>query len=604
VPVGNYPYGVAVTPDGTKAYVTNEGSNNVSVIDTATENVTATVPVGNYPYEVAVSPDGTKVYVTNDGSNTVSVIDTATNNITATVNANGFNYPYGVAVSPDGTKVYVTNDGSNNVSVIDAATENITAGVPVGNYPYGVAFSPDGTKVYVANSNDNTVSVIDTATNNVTATVPVGNGGRGHHGGNYPYGVAVSPDGTKVYVTNEGSNTVSVIDTATNNVTASVPVGINPQGIAVTPEGTEVYVVNSNDNTISVIDTVTDNVTATVPVGSNPSTFGQFIGPILLTYKITPAITWSNPADIVYGIPLSSTQLDATATDPISGHTVSGTFVYTPPSGTVLSTGMHILNVSFIPTDIINYNNASASVSINVSVLGNFIYIPPTGTVLSAGIDKLNVSFIPTDTANYTTASATTLIKVTKATPTIIWNKPADIVYGTPLSSTQLNATASVPGTFVYTPSSGTKLIAGMHTLNVSFTPTDTTNYTKVSASVLINITQMTPTISWSNPTNITFGTPLSSIQLDATASNAVSGVKVPGTFVYTPPSGTVLGAGTYTLDVSFAPTDTTDYTTSSADALVNVTKETPTIIWKNPANIVYGTLLSSTQLDATVSAP
>ena len=90
---------------------------------------------------------------------------------------------------------------------------------------------------YVTNSEDNTVSVIDTATNTVTATVPVGS---------YPWGVAVSPDGTKVYVANEGSNTVSVIDTATNTVTATVDVGINPLGVAVSPDGTKVYVTNSN----------------------------------------------------------------------------------------------------------------------------------------------------------------------------------------------------------------------------------------------------------------------------------------------------------------------------------------------------------------------
>ena len=89
------------------AYITNYGSNTVSVIDTATNNVIATVAVGMILHGVAVTPDGTKVYVTNWGSNTVSVIDTATNTVTATVNVG--NSPYGVAVSPDGTKVYVTN---------------------------------------------------------------------------------------------------------------------------------------------------------------------------------------------------------------------------------------------------------------------------------------------------------------------------------------------------------------------------------------------------------------------------------------------------------------------------------------------------------------
>ena len=85
----------------------NEGSSTVSVIDTATNKVTATVPVGNYPCGVAVNPAGTKVYVVNTLDNTVSVIDTATNKVTATVPVG--NVPTGVAVNPAGTKVYVTN---------------------------------------------------------------------------------------------------------------------------------------------------------------------------------------------------------------------------------------------------------------------------------------------------------------------------------------------------------------------------------------------------------------------------------------------------------------------------------------------------------------
>src|SRR5271157_1946700 len=89
------------------AYITNSGSNNVSVIDTATNTVTATVSVGYNPIGVAVIPDGTKIYVINYGSNNISIIDIATNNVTATVNVG--NDPWGVAVTPDGTKVYVTN---------------------------------------------------------------------------------------------------------------------------------------------------------------------------------------------------------------------------------------------------------------------------------------------------------------------------------------------------------------------------------------------------------------------------------------------------------------------------------------------------------------
>src|SRR5205085_3660509 len=113
-----------------------------------------------------------------------------------------------------------------------------------------------------------------------------------------------------------------------------------------------------------------------------------------------------------------------------------------------------------------------------------------------------------------------------------------DIGYPTALSSTQLNATATVPGTFVYTPASGTVLSVGNgQTVSATFTPTDTTNYNTASKAVTINVTKGTPTIAWSNPADITYPAPLGAPQLNATAN-------VPGSFVYTPASGTVLSAG------------------------------------------------------------
>ena len=109
------PTGVAVGPDGS-AYVTNFGSNTVSVIDTSTNAVTATVTVGTNPYDVAITPNGDYAYVANFSSNTVSVIDTSTNAVTATVDVG--TEPYGVAITPNGDYAYVSNYGSNTVSVI------------------------------------------------------------------------------------------------------------------------------------------------------------------------------------------------------------------------------------------------------------------------------------------------------------------------------------------------------------------------------------------------------------------------------------------------------------------------------------------------------
>ncbi|WP_054864983.1 PKD domain-containing protein [Methanosarcina barkeri] len=277
--VGSGPQGVAVNPAGTKVYVTNYYNKTVSIIDTATNKVTAKVTVGGYPYGVAVNPDGKKVYVTNIYSRTVSVIDTATNNVTATIN--GFYKPIGIVVNPTGTKVYVTNYGDKTVSVIDAATNTVTATVTVGSRPWGVAVNPAGTKVYVTNDDDGTVSVIDTATNTIKATVTVGSK-------TYPWGIAVNPDGTKVYITSRKSKNVFVIDTATNKVTAKVTVGKYPYGVAVNPAGTKVYVAN-RDSTVSVIDTATNKVTASVKVGIWPIAFGQFI----FTFTLAPFADFS-----------------------------------------------------------------------------------------------------------------------------------------------------------------------------------------------------------------------------------------------------------------------------------------------------------------------
>ena len=127
---------------------------------------------------------------------------------------------------------------TNTVSVIAAATNTVIGSpIPVGSAPFGVAVTPDGSKVYVTNLFGNTVSVIATATNTVIGSpIPVGAN---------PFGVAVTPDGSRVYVTNAVDNTVSVIATATNTVIGSpIPVGGFPVGVAVTPDGSKVYVAN------------------------------------------------------------------------------------------------------------------------------------------------------------------------------------------------------------------------------------------------------------------------------------------------------------------------------------------------------------------------
>jgi hypothetical protein len=152
-------------------------------------------------------------------------------------------------------------------------------------------------------------------------------------------------------------------------------------------------------------------------------------------------------------------------------------------------------------------------------VPGSFAYTPGPGEVLAWGTHTLTANFSPADSAGYTTAQATVLITVTKAVPVIQWESPEPIEYGTGLSGTQLNASASVPGEFVYTPALGEVLAAGRHTLTVTFNPAEAEGYTAAQATVLLEVKKARPTVQWTAPAAITYGNPLSEMQLSATAS-------------------------------------------------------------------------------------
>ena len=268
--VASGPSGVGVDPATHTVYVASPGlcepcNGAVSVINEATNTVTATIDVGSgAPQEVGVDPATDTVYVTNDLGNTVSVIDGATNTVTATIDvASG---PQGVAVDPATDTVYVTNVFSNTVSVIDGATNTVTAIISVGNDPTAVGVDPATHAVYVTNQASGTVSVIDGATNTVTATTVVGN---------QPDAVGVDPGTDTIYVANELSGTVSVIDGAANTVTATIDVSNDElAGVGVDPATHTVYVSNqANGGAVSVIDGATNTVTATIDVG-NPHGVG------------------------------------------------------------------------------------------------------------------------------------------------------------------------------------------------------------------------------------------------------------------------------------------------------------------------------------------
>src|SRR5207253_8216040 len=153
------------------------------------------------------------------------------------------------------------------------------------------------------------------------------------------------------------------------------------------------------------------------------------------------------------------------------------------------------------------------------------------------GFDQ-TISGAACKTLRVTAVTQAVTLNVLQAAPLIVWSNPTNIVYGTALSGTQLYAAANVPGSFSYNPPAGTVLDAGAgQALSVTFTPADPTDYVSATKTVMIDVTRAQPIITWPDPAPIDDGTTLGPAQLNATAN-------APGSFIYTPPAGTVLSAG------------------------------------------------------------
>jgi YVTN family beta-propeller protein len=285
---------------GPKAYVGNFKDNTVSVIDTATRTVVATVPVVAGPHGMAVTPDGRRVYVSGDSSSGVSAIDTASDRVVQTIEVG--KTPHGLALTPDGKTMLVCVYGENRVAFVDLATNTVVATVPMAN-PHTVAIAPTGKLAYVASQEPGKFAlvVLDLSSRAVLRSVALDKA---------PRDPEFSSDGKALYLTLAGVNAIEVLDPATDKVVAEAPTGVSPhlaklyrgavlatavvqgagelqlfdpatnkpvRGIAVgkqphwqaSVDGKTVYVTNEGSNDVTVVD-VASGQTATIPVGTAP----------------------------------------------------------------------------------------------------------------------------------------------------------------------------------------------------------------------------------------------------------------------------------------------------------------------------------------------
>lgn len=242
--------------------------------------------------------------------------------------------------------------------------------VPVQNNPFGIAVTPNGQFVYVTNRYSNSVSVINTATNAVVATVPAI--------GNVQF-IAMAPSGSFAYAVNGAPyNSVSVINTATNTVVATVPVGGQAAGDAVTPNSSFVYVANWASNNVSVISTATNTVVATVPVGSGP--YSVAVNPnggfVYVTNQNDSTVSVISIATntVVATVPVGANPLNVVVAP-------NGNFVYVANRSantvSVISTATNTV-VATVPV------SSTSPFALAITPNGNFVYTGGSDGTLSA----------------------------------------------------------------------------------------------------------------------------------------------------------------------------------------------------------------------------
>ncbi|MHB8302455.1 MAG: YncE family protein [Acidobacteriaceae bacterium] len=247
------------------AYVTNGGSNTVTVLDVVNVRQDRAIMVGSNPTGVTANPKRNEVYVVNTGSNSVSVIDTQKNSVIAQIAVH--QRPYFLSVSTDGRRAYVANSGSNNISVIDLDKRREIAAIGVGEAPGMAVISADGRTLVVSNRVGGSVSVVDAHSLRVRS---VWSGCPG------ATDIAILPDSTKAFIACSGGHQVMALALSSSvgphrdAMLALLDVGKTPVDLAMKPDGGEIFAVNYDGGSVSEIDTNTNEVGAAYLVGTHP----------------------------------------------------------------------------------------------------------------------------------------------------------------------------------------------------------------------------------------------------------------------------------------------------------------------------------------------
>ncbi len=564
-----YPTGVAVDAS-LNIYITDSGHKQIQKVTAATGIITTVAGTGwsgysgdggaatsallNSPTGVAIDAVG-NLYIVDQGNKRIRKV-TVTTGVITTMAGNGaisyagdgyaatsaqLNFPSGVAVDAAGN-LYIADVENNRIRKVTAATGVITTVVGKGtagysgdgdsatsallNRPIEVAVDAVG-NLYIADEGNNRIRKVNATTGVITTVAGNGIGGYSGDGGpatsaqlSYPYGVAIDAAGN-LYIADSFNNRIRKVTAATGVITTVAGNGTesysgdggaatsaqldNPTGVAVDAAG-NLYVADQYNQRIRKVSATTGIITTlalvTFPTGVAVDTAGNIFIVSPGSQKIQKIDASTSAITTVAG--------NGTAGYSGDGGTATSAQLRNPQQVTVDAAGnLYIADQSnyrirkvFIPLPITVTADVNQSKEYGSADPTLAYSVTPTlqgGDAFTGALDREAGESLGTYAinqgdlsagVNYTITFVSADFTITKATPAITWNNPANIVSGTPLSNVQLNATADVPGTFVYTPSEGTILELGNNqNLSVSFTPTDDINYTTANKSVQISVT-------------------------------------------------------------------------------------------------------------------
>jgi YVTN family beta-propeller protein len=585
IPTGSGPLDVAITADGSKAYVVNFSSDNVSVVNLASGTTGTPIAAGNEPTSIAISPDGTFAYVTNynnNASSTLTRINIAAGTSTNVSGAAGLVGPRSVVFSPDGSKAYVSNQASNpgKITVIDTTNNNKITDISVTSNPQNLAINSTGTKLYVSHTGAGIVSYIDLTTSPATVTTPI-------TGLSGPQGLTLAgPNQGSLYVANQQGNTINVYDANSGTSTTTIT-GLNqPESVTVNPANTQIFVANQASNQVRIIDIATNTLIApTLSVGTTPfyvafapnglKAYVPNLGSntlSVITYYQARTLSFATTS---YTLDYGSTQTVVASPNIGVG---TGTITYSSGSSTACTVGAS--------TGLVTMTAGTGTCSISASITEGGTTV---NNAYAAATTTTPVTITPQKVALTATAS-TQSIAVGSTVPTGYSLTSGNLVGTDAISG--LTYTYSGTGSTSYSASTTPPTAAGTYSItpsNATFSPGNASNYavtyspgTLTISANAITITAGSQTINFGSTATSSFSITSGTLNGNDNISSVTYTYQGTGGTTYAASTTAPTAAGTYSVTPSaavFSSGNASNYTITYSPGTLTINAATTTSV-------------------------